>query len=387
MDKPKICVVMFPWPSKGVYKFLSDILKILEPLSGRVYVISGNTNRIKTHNMNVIFKDIKVSLHYSHELHPVWISKLLWILKAILFQIKASLELFRLSRDIDIVIFYVAHPYYLLPLLSAKIHGKKTMEVITRTKSDSISFLGRIFRSQDKILLSLIDYISPESESLITQLNLDRYEDKILPIGARFIDTDSFKIKKNINERKNIVGYVGRIRKEKGVMNFVEAVPLITREHEDVEFLIGGEGDLFDEIKRIEELKGYKIALLGWIPQERLSDYLNKLKLFVLPTQHAEGLPTMVLEAMACGTPVLATSIGAIPDVIKDGETGFILKNNSPECIAENILRVLNYRNIDKIVRNARKLVEEKYTYEAAVERYKEILNKILEDNRTHAGA
>jgi len=386
MDKPKICVVMFPWPSKGVYKFLSDILKILEPLSGRVYVITGNTNRIKTHNKNVIFKDTKVSLHYSHELHPVWISKLLWILKAILFQIKASLELFRLSKDIDIVIFYVAHPYYLLPLLSAKIHGKKTMEVITRTKSDSISFLGRIFRLQDKILLSLIDYISPESESLITQLNLDRYEDKILPIGARFIDTDSFKIKKNINERKNIVGYVGRIRKEKGVMNFVEAVPLITREHEDVEFLIGGEGDLFDEIKRIEELKGYKIALLGWIPQERLSDYLNKLKLFVLPTQHAEGLPTMVLEAMACGTPVLATSIGAIPDVIKDGETGFILKNNSPECIAENILRVLNYRNIDKIVRNARKLVEEKYTYEAAVERYKEILNKILEDNRTHAG-
>ena len=386
MDKPKICVVMFPWPSKGVYKFLSDILKILEPLSGRVYVITGNTNRIKTHNMNVIFKDTKVSLHYSHELHPVWISKLLWILKAILFQIKASLELFRLSRDIDIVIFYVAHPYYLLPLLSAKIHGKKTMEVITRTKSDSISFLGRIFRLQDKILLSLIDYISPESESLITQLNLDRYEDKILPIGARFIDTDSFKIKKNINERKNIVGYVGRIRKEKGVMNFVEAVPLITRGHKDVEFLIGGDGDLLNEIRRIKDANGYKITLPGWISKEEIPDYLNELKLLVLPS-YTEGLPTGVLEAMACGTPVLATSIGAIPDVIKDGETGFILKNNSPECIAENILRALNYRNIDKIVRNARKLVEEKYTYEAAVERYKEILNKILEDNRTHAGA
>ena len=60
MDKPKICVVMFPRPSKGVYKFLSDILKILEPLSGRIYVITGNTNRVKTHNMNVIFKDTKV---------------------------------------------------------------------------------------------------------------------------------------------------------------------------------------------------------------------------------------------------------------------------------------------------------------------------------------
>ena len=64
--------------------------------------------------------------------------------------------------------------------------------------------------------------------------------------------------------------------------------------------------------------------------------------------------------------------------MIKDGETGFILKNNSPECIAENILRALNYRNLDKIVRNARKLVEEKYTYEAAVERYKAILKGLL---------
>ena len=380
--KPKICVIMFPWPSKGVYRFLSDILKILEPLSSHIYVITGNTNRIKSHNTNVTFKDTKVSLHYSHELHPVWISKILWVLKAILFQVKASLDLFRLSKDIDIVIFYVAYPYYLLPLLSAKILGKKTMEVITRTKSDSTSFLSKIFRLQDKILLSLIDYISPESESLITQLNLNAYENKILPMGARFIDTNSFNVKKNIGERKNIVGYIGRLRKEKGVMNFVEAVPLITREHEDVEFLVGGEGDLFDKIKRRKELKGYKITLSGWIPQERFSNYLNKLKLFVLPTQHAEGLPTIILEAMACGTIVLATSVGGIPDVIKDGETGFILENNTPECIAENILRALNHKNLEEIVKNARNLIEERHSYKAAVERYKEILNKILEENR-----
>jgi len=380
--KPNVAVVSFPWPSKGVYRFLSDILKILEPLSGRIYVITGNTNRIESQDENVIFKDTKVALHYSHELHPLWFSKILWVLKAILFQVKASLDLFRLSKDIDIVIFYVAYPYYLLPLLSAKILGKKTIEVITRTKADSTSFLHRIFRLQDKILLSLIDYISPESQSLISQLSLDRYKNKILPIGTRFVDTDSFKVKRNIEERKNVVGYIGRLEWGKGVANFVRAVPLVLKKHPDVDLIVGGSGQLYQEIKNEVEKSDIhrKIKLVGWISHDyELPNYLNELKLLVLPS-YSEGLPTIILEAMACGTPVLATPVGGVPDVIKDGETGFILEDNSPECIAENIIRVLNSPNLDKIVKNARKLIKEKYTYEAAVERYGNMLSKIREE-------
>lgn len=77
----------------------------------------------------------------------------------------------------------------------------------------------------------------------------------------------------------------------------------------------------------------------------------------------------------ACGTPVLATPVGAIPDVIKDEETGFILEDNSPECIARDVMRVLNYPDLDKIVKNARELVEKEFTYEATVERYRKILD------------
>ena len=205
-----------------------------------------------------------------------------------------------------------------------------------------------------------------------------RYKNKILPIGARFIDTDSFKMRKNINERKKIVGYIGRLAEGKGLMNFVKAVPLIMREHEDVEFQIGGDGDLLSEIKRIIDDKDYKIALPGWIPEEEIPDYLNELKLLVLPTD-AEGLPTLILEAMACGTPVLATSVGAVPDVIKDGETGFILEDNSSACIAENVTRALEQPNLDGIVENARKLIEEEFTYVAAVERYRKILERVKE--------
>ncbi len=77
---------------------------------------------------------------------------------------------------------------------------------------------------------------------------------------------------------------------------------------------------------------------------------------------------------MACGTPTLATPVGGIPDVIKDGETGFIMEDNSPECIARNVIRALNHPNLEQVAKNARTLVKGEFTYEKAVERYRNIL-------------
>ncbi|HQE50035.1 MAG TPA: glycosyltransferase family 4 protein, partial [Fervidobacterium sp.] len=84
----------------------------------------------------------------------------------------------------------------------------------------------------------------------------------------------------------------------------------------------------------------------------------------------------IMLEAMACGTPVLATPVGAIPDVIIDGETGFIMENNSPECIAENVIRALNSPDLERIAGNGRRFVEENFTFEKVVENWKRVLLK-----------
>ena len=166
-------------------------------------------------------------------------------------------------------------------------------------------------------------------------------------------------------------------------MNLVEAVPLLEslkNMDRNIEVMIYGDGPLKNELNRTiqgNNLNDY-VKLKGRIPSHDIVAFvLNNFKLLVLPSKF-EGLPTIILEAMACGTPVLATPVGSIPEVIKDGETGFIMENNSPECIAENIVRVLEYPDLDKVTKNARKLVEEKYTYEAAVGRYKEILKGLL---------
>lgn len=150
------------------------------------------------------------------------------------------------------------------------------------------------------------------------------------------------------------------------------------KKENEIKFVIGGDGNMFNKIKEfIDKNKlNDKVKILGWVPHDELSNYMNDFKLVVLPS-YTEGLPNIMLEAMACGTPVLATPVGAIPDVIKDGETGFIMENNSPECIAKNVIRALEHPDLERIVESAKVLVEREYTYEAAVKGYREILDNL----------
>ena len=87
--------------------------------------------------------------------------------------------------------------------------------------------------------------------------------------------------------------------------------------------------------------------------------------------------PTVHDYAMACATLVIATPVEAIPDVIIDGKTGFIMENNSPECIAENVKRALDSPDLERIAEEGRRFVEEYYTFERTVENWKSILQSI----------
>jgi glycosyltransferase involved in cell wall biosynthesis len=184
-------------------------------------------------------------------------------------------------------------------------------------------------------------------------------------------------VQKSLDARDNLVGYIGVLNNTKNVMNFVKSIPNIKRE--GVKFLIGGDGQLRDRIEKILNDKNLnsRVKFVGWIPHQKLPDYLNELRLLVIPS-YSEGLPNLMLEAMACGTPVLASPVGAIPDVIKDKKTGFILEDNTPQGIAEGIMKALDYPNLDRIVENARELVEKEFNFGVAVKQYQKVLKEIV---------
>ena len=368
-----IGIVTFPILKSGIVP-LSNLVNILYSLSDDFYLITGNAGY-------GFFKEDKRINTYGirHERGANVVTR---ILKYIYTQLRISYKLAKITRNVDIWIFFFGGSTLLLPMLTAKLLRKTVVLAFAESSMHMlISANDNLFKPLEflsKINCTLSNHIILHSSNLIKEWNLEKYKNKILIAHEHFLDFDKFKIKKEFDERDILIGYIGRLSEEKGVMNFVKANPMVSGDRCEIRFLIGGDGRLREEIEKniSKENLNDKIELTGWIPHEELPLYLNELKLVVLPS-YTEGLPNLMLEAMACGTPVLATPVGAIPDIIKDGETGFVMENNLPECIAENVERVLNYPKLDKVVKNARELVEKEFTYEVAVERYRKILENI----------
>jgi glycosyltransferase involved in cell wall biosynthesis len=378
-NKFDICIVTLPFVDPIGEKILSKFIDILEPLSNELFVITGkfpDRSNERIHILRIKSDDKKEFT-------------LIRTIKYIVQQLRTTFKLIKISGNVDVVIFHIGTGIDTLPILFLKLLRKKIVLVETGAGSkvaerDNKRLFGFgkiifpfIFRILEHVNFHLADQIAVESESVIYFSGLKKYRNKI-NIGAMHVDTNFYKIKKYSGDKRNLIGFIGHLSPDKGVTNFVKAIPLILKERNDLEFLIGTIGQLLGEIKN--ELKSSdfddKVELTGWIPHGEFPNYLNELKLIVLPS-YTEGLPNIVLESMACGTPVLATPVGGIPDVIKDGKTGFILENNSPECIARNVIRVLNYPDLDRIVKNAKKLIEKEYTYKSAVERYRKILENV----------
>ena len=371
--KQNIGIFTFPIGKAGIIP-TSNLMDILCSISNNIYLIIGDEGYAS-------FREDK-RIHTYEIRHKKGTNVIMRIIRYICTQLKSSYMLARLGKSVDLWIFFIGGDTLVFPMITAKLLRKKVVLAFAGssilTEKFNADIFSKVLEFLSDINCTLSDKIIVYSTNIIREWHLEKYRKKICVAHEHFLDLGVLKIKKKLDERKNVIGYVGRLCGEKGVSNFVKSIPEISKERDDLEFLIGGYGPLCDDIKRYldENDLNDRVKLTGWIPHENLPDYLNELKMAVLPS-YTEGLPNIMLEAMACGTPILATPVGAISDVIKDSETGFILRSNSPMCIAENVMRVLNYPNLEEVVKNARVLVEADFTYEDAVERYKNILEEI----------
>ncbi|MFC1984230.1 glycosyltransferase family 4 protein [Chloroflexota bacterium] len=354
---------------------LSNLAHILCAFSNNTYVITGNEGHVTSKENEVI---------YIHKIDAkVRTNALARILNSIWIQLRISYKLVRLVRKVNLWIFFVGGEYLLLPMLAAKSLRKRViiapvgfMPRAAQLRKDHLyQMIGPLMT---KINYSLSDKIILHSPILIKEWNLEKYKDKTSIAHEYFLDFNKFKINNKFDERENLIGYIGRLSIEKGVLNFVKAIPSILKEKEGLGFLIGGDGQLRDEIEEYLENESLndKVKLEGWIPHDELPNYMNELKLLVIPSYMESG-PIIALEAMACGTPILATRTGHVLEMIEAGENGFIMENNSPACIAKNVIRALEYPNLEEIAQSARGLVEREFTYEVAVERYRDVLSTL----------
>lgn len=381
INKPNILVITHASGIIPAQAILSNFIDVLEPLSNELFVITGKFPDRPNKKVHII----RIKRDNKKELTVIK------VIKYIFEQLKTTFYLIKISENVDIIIFHIGTDIALLPIFIAKLQGKRIIKVATGSistsmKEDNNALYGvgkiifpNIFRILEKINYAFSDIIiidiNVESENLIHQFGLTKYRNKISFGGALPLNINLFKINKKFKNRKNIIGYIGRHSPEKGVMNFAKAIPLILKERNNLEFIIGGEGALFEKLK--DELKENgsfdKVIFTGWVQHEKLPEYFNEMKLIVVPS-YTETIPTVIMEAMACGTPVVASPVAAIPDLINDGENGFLMEDNSPEHIAKNVIRALEDPRLEEIVKSAHNLIHSEYTYEAVVENYRKLL-------------
>jgi glycosyltransferase involved in cell wall biosynthesis len=288
-------------------------------------------------------------------------------------------------RPEPVVLFFGATAY-LLPIVVARLAGKTVVleprgdvpltlriawerrlpSVLARGLAGSVRLLERAgFRAAHAV----VTY----TPAMARQLGLDPDSPRVHPTGARYVRTDEFRVETPYEKRDPVVGFVGRLDEEKGVRELAEAARRLPDDH-TLRFV--GDGDLREwlEATLASEIEAGSVEVAGWVDHDRVASELNRMGLLVLPSRPTEGLPTTILEAMACGTPVLASSVSGVPDVVKDGETGFLIRSREPAALAERIEAILDRADRDAISARGRELIEAEYSFEAACERYRRIL-------------
>jgi len=215
-------------------------------------------------------------------------------------------------------------------------------------------------------------------------------EDKKIVVVPNGVDIELFEsVEKNIQpslSEKPIILYIGRLAYRKGLQVLVRAMPFILKEIPDAHLLIAGKGYMDSFIRMLIKslnLEG-NVTMLGFIPDENLPELYASSSLFVMPSLYCESFGVTLLEAMASGRPIIASNVGGIPEIVKDGVTGLLFKRGDAEDLADKIITVLSDCNLaQSLASNAKELVKERYSWPVITDKMEDLYEKTLKQSHS----
>lgn len=215
------------------------------------------------------------------------------------------------------------------------------------------------------------------------------FEDRVtlLPGG---VDLDRFRPAENRQAVKAILRIpsgspilltVRNLEPRMGLNHLLHAMKAVTREARDVILIIGGKGPMENDLRALAERLDLQpsVRFEGFIPEERLPLYYQAADFFILPTMALEGFGLVTVEALACGTPVLGTPVGAIPEILDELQSDLLFEGTDPEAIARGILAHLKKTEIDPesyevLRKRCQAYAETRFGWEAIIDRLEEEL-------------
>lgn len=362
MKNKILLLVKLPPPITGatlMNKYVADSTILKDNFNIKTIAVSYNKSVKKMGNLGIL-KLLKI-FEYSYKLIKQLI---IFKPKLVYFQISPLGSAF--IRDS----FYVLIIKLFRKRIVFHIHGKGIANQVNNPIKRMLYI--SVFRNQQVITLSpLLDYdVKDVYNGLIYNV----------PNGIPIVNINIHE--KPVSDKVNIL-FLSNLIISKGIIDYIEAIKLLSKRNQNFKaFIVGNESNLtkeeLQEIISSNKLDNY-LEYLGPKYGEEKYKILTDTDILIFPTTN-DIWGNVNLEAMQCSVPVIATNEGAIPEIIDDGITGFIVDKNSPEQIAEKIEYLIN--NPEKRIemgKAGRKKFLEKYTIDKFEENMKNVFSDILD--------
>src|SRR5207245_11340320 len=220
-------------------------------------------------------------------------------------------------------------------------------------------------------LLSRLPALAPASVRVV---RLGVYLDRFLPRGTAPPATSQ------ASRATPTLVTVARLDPFKGYDTLIETARLLAGRQLDYRWLVIGDGPIRPEIEQATSgppLEG-RVEILGFRSQDEVRELLRDATLFVLPSR-TEGLPVVLMEALACGVPCISTPITGIPEIVRDGANGLLVPPGDPVALADAVERLLlNPEEQRRLARAARPSVEGEYDIRLTGRRIADLLRRSL---------
>lgn len=199
------------------------------------------------------------------------------------------------------------------------------------------------------------------------------------PVSEVFLQSE---IKPHANDRIGIC-FVGRFSREKGAEVIIKVIPDLLKKHKKLFFSVVGESAYTNEGQALIDVLAKKLELQGTldrflyfknIPHKDLPGFYRQHDIFLFPTMF-DSFGNVIAEAQGCGLPVVANAVGGVPEVIKDGETGFLVKNNNEEDFVAKLELLISDQNLrERMGCAARDFVRQNFSFSVIAELLKKVI-------------
>ena len=257
---------------------------------------------------------------------------------------------------------------YVVSLLGSDVHNlkygtiywyfaKKVLEDAKIICSVSHQLVEKCIKENIKIDMNKVVYID------------NIYDENIFTMKDKYLIRNQIY---DMAEKDKIILFAGNLVDIKNVDTLIKAFSEILKINQDCKLFIAGTGIKENYLKDlVKQLQLNGVKFLGNLFQEDLINYMNAADVFCLPSKN-EGTPNVIIESLLCGTPVVASNVGGIPDVIKQGENGYLFNPLMVEELKNQLLESLN-RNWDR--QKIRNSVERFYNSEV-IKEYHELYKR-----------